>query len=115
MAELYPAINKTFEKSGFSFKPGENVLRTQSDHGPPQTRRTTTKRIDSFKGVLRFSETELDTFETWYSSTLKDGSLSFTFTHPIKGTEIECKFSGPYEYRAIGFETYEVNLELIII
>ena len=61
------------------------------------------------------SQAEFETFETWYSSTVKDGSLSFYFYHPIKQAEVEVKSSGPYGFSIIGHETYEIKLGLIIL
>lgn len=116
MPELYPSnIPQKFQERGFEYTVGNNLIRSEFSSGPSQTRRKSTKRIDTMKGVIRFTKDELQVFETWYNSTIKDGSLSFYITNPMNQQTIEVKFKNQYKYVPIGFDTYDVNFELEVI
>jgi len=114
MPELYPeTINSDVQRQGYRHRPGNNVLKSSFLSGPPQSRRRTTKRIDSHEITLIFTREELDIFELWYSETLKDGSLSFYFPNPKTKIEGTFKFDGQYEDSHIGGLYWSVKFRLI--
>ena len=69
-------------KSGFKETPPENTIRTDMGYGPAKVRRRTTANIRKFSISMFFSSTQLTTFETFYTTTISSGSVSFNFRHP---------------------------------
>lgn len=113
MAELFPAeLEGVFDSQSFRKVLGDNILKSKFLTGPPQTRRRSTKRIDNYTGNFRMSRDQLDVFELWYSSTMRDGSLSFILNDPIKLTPKNFKFSGPPAISHIGGIWWSVSVAI---
>lgn len=88
------------------------VIRTRMDAGPDKVRRRTTAAPRSFRGRTPFlTRAQLTTFETWFSSSIADGALSFTADDPYGGGEKAWRFVGSYTVQRLG-SVYVVSAEL---
>lgn len=99
MAQAWPSGVPEWALAGsLSERVEVNVAEFQPEVGPPVRRRRTSvpTTLLSFEQVL--TPAQYATLYSWYTSTLKDGSLSFNLTHPRTGTATECVFVSPPEY-----------------
>lgn len=79
----YPSITFFQEREGWQQSPASGTIRTAMSSGPDKLRRRFTAAPKPMSGRIPYlNETDLNTFETFYETTLKHGSLSFTATHP---------------------------------
>lgn len=118
MAESYPAsLQENFTRGSFNRIPGNNVIYSETDIGPSKTRRRSTLRKDTIQGsIILKDNTEYNTFFTWFTTTLKDGTLSFTFDDPVTNNPIEVKFKeSRWQLNDIGFQTYQVAMTLEVL
>lgn len=82
---------------GFSEEPQDQVLRTEMDAGPAQTRRRFTAAYRVFSIRLKMSSTQFDTFLTFLNDTIGGGALQFDWAAPdIMGGTGSFKFVGTY-------------------
>lgn len=101
MATWPATLPDEFLEEGFSETLGDNTVRYQPDVGPPQLRRRATASPRRITGVMRMTAAQVDTHDTFYVTTLKDGSLSFDWNHPRTGAAATFIYSAPpvYQYR----------------
>lgn len=75
--------------SGFSLERESGLIRTEMDSGPPRQ-----AKIKSVVMMVRTVDIYLPTyqnfvdFDKWYSETLQEGSLPFTFKDPLTGNNV---------------------------
>ena len=81
--------------AGFGYTEGDNTIRSEMDVGPAKVRRRSTLRIDRYSVSLSLDDDQRVSLYQFRSAILEDGSLSFTWTHPITGMPCECRFVGP--------------------
>lgn len=65
---------------------GNNIIRTQTDVGPAKIRRRMTNAPSRFVMNFILSSTQMGYFDTFYHTTVSDGSVSFTMNNPRTGT-----------------------------
>lgn len=88
----------------------DNRLVTTMDAGPAKVRRRATGKVAWFACASGlYTRTQLNTFWTFWRTTLKDGSLSFIWRDPSEATttEVSVRFDPlhpPPEFEAIGSE-----------
>lgn len=120
-AFVWPAGLPQVPRPGFGEVFGENRILTAMDAAEPKVRRRFTKRIDGLDIPLRLTEAQVATLDTFYTSTLSDGSARFDFPHPREvGSTVECIFARPpsithVETGADGTPFYDVSLALQIV
>jgi len=85
-------------KDGFRESPPDNVLRTEMDVGPAKLRRRSTAAVRTFSVDMFFSKAMVATFETFYVTTSKYGSLAFNYKSPRTETELEHRFASVPAY-----------------
>jgi len=91
----------------------DNLERNQMDVGPPQTRRVSTLPKKAVAMTFMMNDAQKITFETFFESTLKDGSLEFThFLPEATGTLIVFKFRKTPIFTNKGFNIWSVKFEL---
>lgn len=118
MPELYPAsLQNNFNRGTFRRVPGENKIYTKTDAGPFKVRRRSTLRKDTISGnILLRNLSEYNTFVDWYTSTLKDGVLSFYFNDPATQAQLTVQFTEKgMSISDVGFQTYAVQMQLEVI
>ena len=85
-------------KEGFQEKPPDNILRTNMDVGPAKVRRRGTAAVREFSVQMFFSKALLATFETFYVTTSKHGSLAFSYKSPRTETTLDHRFASVPTY-----------------
>ena len=93
----------------------DTKIRSPMDYGPAKVRRRTTAAVTKFVAGFILDDTDLATFETFYITTLNDGSLSFTWTHPRTGAAITVRFVKSYSIEAVGNSLYKAAAEMEIL
>lgn len=78
--------------NGFSEQKQVNVVAFSPDVGPPKMRRRSTTAWWQTSVAYRMTRTQLTTFNTFYETTIQDGSLPFTWKHPILQTNFDWVF-----------------------
>ena len=77
-----PTLYGAIINEGFQEVPPDNVIRTEMDVGPPKIRRRGTAAERKFTFQLFVTKALLATFDTFYITTTKSGSLAFNFRSP---------------------------------
>lgn len=95
-------LQDVFDADSFSYQMGDGALRSENQYGPPKVRNVTTKVIDTFDVSIRIDYSQFETLETFYKTTLGNGTLTFGLSHPFKGTSTEFRFTGPPVIRPLG-------------
>lgn len=78
--------------NGFSEQRQRNIAAFQADVGPPKMRRRSTAVAVVTSVIFRMTGDELDTFNLWYVDYQADGTLPFTWTHPVTQVEYSWVF-----------------------
>lgn len=68
-------------------------LRTQMDKGPPKMRRRFTAAVRRVTVPLVLSGAEKQAFDTFYITTLQEGSLPFDWRDPVTDATISFRFA----------------------
>ena len=95
-------------KNGFSEAPPNNLLRTSMDAGPAKVRRRATSGVRVYNLKMFFSSTNLAIFETFLTTTSKNGSLAFDFRNPRTKVETDFRFVNQPRYTPMN-EGYVVD------
>lgn len=81
--------------------PQRNKVSFQPDVGPSIDRRRTSAAHSIFQGTFGpFTDAQLASFESFFSTDLADGTLSFTWDDPVTGVSYNWKFTDdepPYQ------------------
>lgn len=118
MAQTFPAsLQDAFTRGSFQRVPGNNLIFSETDTGPSKVRRRTTLRKDTIQGsILLKDNDEYSDFQTFVTTTLQDGVLSFNFSDPITGDPIEVRFKeARWSISDIGFQAYQVQMTLEVV
>ena len=75
-------LPQSFQQSSYSESPQSGLIRTNMDSGPPKVRRRFTALVTTYKGSMILTNTQVATFKSFFTSTIKYGSLSFNFPDP---------------------------------
>lgn len=79
----------------YSFSRDSALIRTEMESGPPKQARIKNKTMNTHNVKLHFdSKGDFTLFQTWFSTTLKEGSEWFNMTDPISGSSIVARFNG---------------------
>jgi hypothetical protein len=73
----------------------DQTIESQMDSGPAKIRRRFTKSIRKFSISLMMTSAQVDTFETFWQSTVKGGSLPFDWVHPRTRASATLRFRNP--------------------
>lgn len=88
----------------------KGFIRTPVDQGPSKSRRlfTSTPRVHS--GTMLFDNAQRVTFDTFYKTTLAEGSLEFDFIDPIDLSTVSARFVEPPTFALLSGSTSGVGL-----
>ena len=93
------SLPQAIRMDGYNEKAPDGVLRSPMDAGPGKQRRRTTSAARPISGTIAVSSAQLDTFITFFNTTLLAGSLRFSWREPrSSGTPAEFRFTQPPEY-----------------
>ncbi len=91
--------------------PPDNKIVTRMAQGPSKVRRRGTGDVRKYRVAFNMTDAQVATFETFYSTTVKHGSLSFDIPHPRTGATISVRIMGSPEYVTVS-SNWRVTLEL---
>jgi len=91
------------------------VIRTEMSTGPAKVRRRFTSGVRPRPCEFIFTLAQLATFRTFFESTCAGGALSFSWTHPVDGTAITCRFVGQPSYRMVSATRVRVSFECEVL
>ena len=97
---------------GWSESPEPNVVRSTTESGQAKTRRRNTKTNWTLVYPVVFTETEVDTFWTFFEVTLGNGALRFDHVHPRTSALESFRFKKPPTFVETENCVYRANLEL---
>lgn len=91
------------------------VLRSSMDSGAPKVRKMFTAAIRNIDIPMVFTTAERATFDTFFITTLAEGSISFTWTDPVDdSTVITFRFKSPPRMTKVAGEWSTIlNLEVL--
>jgi len=104
-------------KDGFSIQPwSANAITTQMEGGNTRSRRRPGDNVATVKQSVQMSLAELETFKTWFASTIGGGAGRFSM-NVWTGSEYEnkvCQFdlSQPISYDYLTTEVVNVTMQL---
>ena len=90
------------------------MLRTSVDAGPEKRRRRFTAAPRPLIGTMRMTTAQVAAFETFFRTTLADGTLAFDFPHPRTQSTLSVVFASPPSWTNAGGDYYDVILPLEI-
>jgi hypothetical protein len=106
--------------SDCTVKDDESRAISDMDSGPASVRNRFTAITQSVKGSYILTGSQLTTFNTFFRTTLKHGSLTFAWIHPITEEYAEMRFKSKPEWSCIKSapatddRLYQASLELEI-
>lgn len=105
-----PQAPATFSQA----RTGNNLLRTQPDDGPAKTRRRFTKPVIQGSMSFTMSIAQWNILETFFATTLNEGTQFFVMTHPWYGASRKFRVTKPYSSAAEGslYVTVTMDWEL---
>lgn len=110
--------NLKYDWRDMSEAPDTVVERAPMERGIPKQRRTNSDARVELSLTLHFdSSAEVDSFETWFYSTIHAGQDFFDFTHPRTGAALQARIVGgqlgPLSFlqRTLGYAKRSVKLE----
>lgn len=112
MATWPSELPQEFEEDGYSEVQMENTIRTNVTFGAPKVRRRFTAVATEISGTLIMTAAQLLTFDTFFSTTLADGSLSFTWAHPRTGVSASFRFKEPPSKNSSGMGYYKLSCKM---
>ena len=81
--------------SGFQQQRESAILRSDMESGPPKQAKVRSKvMITRSCKVYLSSLSDFQSFDTWFSATLSEGSSWFTFTDPVSSVTTLARFVG---------------------
>lgn len=80
---VFPATLPRSLQDGFQIVYNDGRIVFRNDAGPPNIRRRFSSVTKSVSLSYELTKAQLDTFNTFYETTVKQGTLPFTMTNPI--------------------------------
>lgn len=95
-------------------------IRTQTDTGPYKQRSRFTKAARFIKGTILLDATQRATFDTFYETTIVEGSGEFDWTDPADQSTVSFRFVTPPSFTYLvggpsGVAQSRVQLDLEIV
>lgn len=114
MAEWPATLPDNFMAQGYTESPGQNVLETPMEVGPPKRRRRSTAARRPITGKMHMTDAQVEILDAFYEDDCGSGALPFTWTHPRTGAAATFYFKAqtPPKYANIGGDEWEVSIEL---
>ena len=97
---------------GFREIPAQNIIRTQMDAGPTSIRRYQSTSTKKFDVQFELATADVATFETFYVTTLSEGSDTFQWNEPRTGTAYNWQFASDPIITALGGDNWLLTCTL---
>jgi hypothetical protein len=101
-------------KDGYGETAQNNLISSTVSIGPAKVRRRTTASIRPIAGALIMSETQYQTFTSFFLADIKSGSLPFTFPDPHAGADLLVRLHQPPTASPIGI-CWRVDISLEVL
>jgi len=92
-----------------AFQPPDRRLRTEMGAGPDKLRTRYTRETPVSVPPMMITKAQYDTLETFYVSTLAEGTLPFDHAHPATGSTVSFRFVDRPSYRGARPEAVVAN------
>lgn len=103
-------------ESGYQERFQDQTIESQMDTGPAKVRRRFTKAIRFFNATVLMTAAQADTFETFWLTTLKGGSLPFDWVHPRTRAVTSFRFRKPApNFAVVGGVNVQVSFVLEVV
>lgn len=112
MSIIYPTTLPLPEWDGFAIQAGKNKIQTEMQFGMIKQRRLYTSNKQSQIVKIQLDNTELQTFLTFYNTTLKNGTLPFTWIDFITEASKDYYINGGFSQNTIGPSLFEISFIL---
>ena len=117
MTVLYPAsLPQIPQISGYSEQLQDNLIKNITGVGPSKSRPRSTAPRKTVSFPITLTQTQKETLDAFFQSSLAFGSLEFQLTLPDdSSTNAIYKFLNPPAFRSIGGSKWTTTLKLEII
>lgn len=90
----------------------QNVAAFQPEVGPPKYRRRSTASGALAQATFTMTAAQAATFMDFFTDTLADGSLPYSWSHPITGTAYIWMFEAPPSVSAQQYDEHSVSMQI---
>lgn len=115
MATWPATLPQSLEAGSYNEEDSSVLIRTDMGVGPAKIRRRQTAKTVNITASLTLTEAQVETFQTFYDTTLAGGALEFTWTHPRTGASTDFRFIKPVSLMNMGLDIYRLNMALEIL
>jgi hypothetical protein len=101
--------------NGWDEQPQPAVAAFVPEVGPQKSKRRTTAKVWSCNAVYRMTNSDVITFNSFFETTLEDGSLPFSWPHPITKVSYNWYFDSatPPKFSRTTPKTQTVQLKIM--
>ena len=99
--DIWPATLPQRLLSDTTVKDDESRAITNMDSGPASVRNRFTAITQTVKGSIILTGAQLTIFNTFFRTTIKHGSLTFTWIHPFTEAAVDIRFKSKPEWACI--------------
>lgn len=106
-------LQQRLEVAGFQYLPGNTRVASDMDIGPKKVRNRYTEGIDLYQCQVTLDFAEVQTFKTFYKTTLANGTLPFLFVDPFEEDEAVFRFAPDQDpvIRPIGGRKFTLSMQ----
>lgn len=116
MASAWPAsLPEYVLQQGFSETLPDTTIQSSMEAGRPKTRRRYTSNYSVFTVAIAMELAQRVTFEEFYNTTLRGGSLPFTWVHPLHRSPCTMQFRKPVPKFSVNGNKHIVTAAVEII
>lgn len=90
----------------------DNTIRTEMEVGPPKVRKRATSAPTQYSLSFEMDNTDVNTLETFYRTTINEGADPFTMDDPRNGTSETFRVVTAPEISALSPVYYRVNINM---
>jgi hypothetical protein len=111
----YPGTLPNPRAGTYSEQADNVVIRTQMEAGVDKVRQRFSSGVTNISFELFLSAAQVTTLDDFYRTTVKNGSLSFTYTHPRTAASVTARFTKPISYDINDHGNYIASVEMEIL
>lgn len=101
--------------STYSEETPDVLIRTQMDAGVAKVRPRFSSGVTMIKYHLFLSAAQVTTLDTFYRTTVSNGSLTFDYTHPRTAASVTARFVKPPNYVVNDHGYYSADIEIEVL
>jgi hypothetical protein len=118
---IWPGTLPQYFEVGVQDTRQQGFIRSQTDTGPYKQRKRFTATARFLSGTMLFTGTERATFETFYKTTISEGTDEFDFIDPADFSTVSVRFVQPPTLSAVagggtaGTAQWRIDLALEVL